>query len=218
MLSQDCMRRIFHLLRLLHKRWPVSVHVRAGLYIDRIKISYSDDTVRECGGTGGAWQTPFLLQPGELLNRIHLRVGDAVDSVRLVTTHGRSSPKYGGAGGHAITLGHGPEAQTKQGFASLLMLRDDDEGCWLREVQPLGMPFEVSAAQARDLRLLFRETFSEMHARAPAEPSSAAGNVMFDDEDEYDEGSYSDEYGEDEYDEDSEDGWDENWDDADFQD
>ena len=102
---------------------------------------------------------------------------------------------------------------------SASMLRDDDEGCWLREVQPLGMPFEVSAAQARDLRLLFRETFSEMHARAPAEPSSAAGNVMFDDEDEYDEGSYSDEYGEDEYDEDGEDGWDEDeWDEEDFED
>jgi len=217
-LSQDCWRRILQLLRLLHTRWPVRIDVRAGLYIDRISISYSDETLRVCGGKGGAWQTPFLLQPGELLNRVHLRVGDAVDSVQFTTTHGRKSPKYGGAGGHAITLGIAGEAQAKQGFASLLMLRDDDEGCWLQEVQPLGTPSEVSAAQVRDLRLLFRETFAEMHTYEFADPFSAAGNVTIADEDEYDLPS---DFGgdEDEYDEDGEDGWDEDeWDEDDFED
>ena len=98
-LTADLWRRVLALTRLLHTRWPAAIHVRTGTLVDRVLIRYSDGSARECGGLGGAWQPPFLLQPGELLCKLGMKAGDALDSIQFTTTRGRTSPVYGGPGG-----------------------------------------------------------------------------------------------------------------------
>ena len=98
-LHSDLLRRIATLSRLSHSRRLVALHVRAGNHVDRIELRYTDGSARICGGTGGVWRDPFLLSPGESIVRIKMWAGDALDSIKFFTSHGRSSPRYGGPGG-----------------------------------------------------------------------------------------------------------------------
>ena len=108
-LTADLWRRVLALTRLLHTRWPAAIHVRTGTLVDRVLIRYSDGSARECGGLGGAWQPPFLLQPGELLCKLSMRAGDALDSIQFTTTRGRTSPVYGGRGGSPWGPAYAPQ-------------------------------------------------------------------------------------------------------------
>ncbi|NIN00457.1 MAG: jacalin-like lectin domain protein [candidate division Zixibacteria bacterium] len=79
----------------------VEVQIRAGAYIDAIKIFYENGGVRDSfpkrGGNGGQLYR-FILDNDEFITGISGRYGVFVDSI-IIHTNKRDSPRYGGRGG-----------------------------------------------------------------------------------------------------------------------
>eukprot|EP00966_Prymnesium_polylepis_P024659 568968-Prymnesium_polylepis.1 len=106
-LTSDLLRMVAAVMRVLNRRYLVCVMVRAGQYIDRIVLRFStgDDEVSRGEAwerTGGDWQPPFLLKPGERIVRVSGRVGGGLDAIQFQTDRGRLSLQYGGSGGRAF--------------------------------------------------------------------------------------------------------------------
>lgn len=64
----------------------------------------SDETVCGFGGSGGTVRPPFVLRDDETIAAIEGGSGDALDRIQFVTSSGRQSPPFGGAGGAPFRL------------------------------------------------------------------------------------------------------------------
>jgi hypothetical protein len=78
----------------------ISIQVKAGNYIDKIRFVYEDaaraiHTV-DFGGDGGEWQEAHDVPTGVYLIGISGMYGDYIDSIRFHFSDGSASPDYGG--------------------------------------------------------------------------------------------------------------------------
>ena len=208
----EVLRKIMGFTDLLERRRLAMIRVRAGKYVDRLELHFSDGSTSVCGGSGGTWHEPFTLAPGESLRRIHVRQGDALDSIQFCTTRGRSSPRYGGGGGN-VRLELGLPDELHMEIADLGISRTVRG--WLA---PLEMNFDVVHARRPStddeaaLDTILSHEFAKIHARAASQPTSKCGAVWVapsnSDDDDDDSDIYGDEIEEEDlYEEDYDEGY-----------
>ena len=172
-LDADLMRRIMRFRRLSHSRRLIGVHLRTGLYVDRIELRYSDGFQHQRGGNGGEWRSPFLLEPGEGIVRVECRYGDALDSIRFVTSRGRESPRYGGKGGSATRWIEAPPGSEILCFEMMAVWSGWLSGApYVREIRADLAP-RPTAEEVEDLRTLYGG-YAKLHAE-PSRPCMSHG-------------------------------------------
>ena len=98
-LSADLMRHVAHFARLVSTPVLMKIEARTGTLVDRLEFWFSDGSLEIYGGDGGSPRQTFWLRPGEYIEGICGRTGDALDQVQFRTNTGRRSPMYGGYGG-----------------------------------------------------------------------------------------------------------------------
>lgn len=152
------------------------IRVRAGNFVDRIELHFSDGSSSAYGGCGGTWREPFTLEPAEGIVKIKARQGDfQLNSIQFVTSLGRESPAFGGSGGSRMTLGL-PQLPIE--VADLGLSRTV-----AGYLAPLDRNFDLRYAETPSvedkaaLGALLRSTYAEVHARAATEDSADFGEV-----------------------------------------
>ena len=101
-LSADLMRHVAHFARLMSTPVLMKIEVRTGLLVDRLEFWFSDGSLESYGGDGGSPRQTFWLRPGECIDGVSGRTGEALDQFQFRTNTGRRSPLYGGYGGQAF--------------------------------------------------------------------------------------------------------------------
>jgi len=97
------------------------VRIRSGAFIDAIQIVYVDDATGETitnprhGGSGGKLDV-FKLAPKEYITEVGGKHGWYIDSLWIKTNKGRTSKKYGGAGGAVTFTLQAPPGTRIHGF------------------------------------------------------------------------------------------------------
>ncbi len=89
----------------------------SGRYVDGFASTYVGGRTLRHGGKGGSLGVFELnLNTGEYLKQIVVNYGKYIDSIRFVTSQGKSSPLFGGSGGHQSKIFTAPSGHEIIGF------------------------------------------------------------------------------------------------------
>jgi hypothetical protein len=131
-----------------------TINVRSGENVNQIEFVYTDGSKYAVGGDGGAPNTPFELRvdAGETIIEVRGHNDDVLKSIEFITSLGRPSPSYGGAGGHLFWLRHikGPIANRTDGQTDPIYGLDLEQNSSGVVLPPKGI---LNAKQVRDRTL-----------------------------------------------------------------